>query len=122
MAVTTEVEALDSGLAVVRCSGRITLGEGSAALRNVLEGLLAGGRPAIVLDFQEVPYIDSSGFGELVRGFTEAVNAGGDIVLARPGQRIKDVLRHTRLDTVFRSFETVDDAVSHLKANRKESE
>lgn len=114
MPIKTEVEILDGGVAVVHCSGRITLGEPAAALREVLNSLLQSKHCAIVFDIPDVPYIDSSGFGELVRAFGEAANAGGGLVLARANQRIKDVLRHPRLSTVFRTFDTVEAAVQFL--------
>lgn len=118
MSVRTEVEVREGGIAVVHCSGRITLGVGSSALRSAIQELLASQRNKIVIDFAEVPYIDSSGFGELVRGFGEATKDGGGLVVARPTQRVNEVMRHTRLYTVFQSFESVEDAVQHFRGAR----
>jgi len=118
MSPKAEVEIVEGDVAVVRCSGRITLGAGSGALRNAIQESLAGRHSKIVVDFGDVPYVDSSGFGELVRGYTDAMNAGGRLVLARPAQRIKDALHHTRLSRVFRSFESVEEAAAHLKGGR----
>ncbi len=109
---------VEGDVAVVRCSGKITLGASTGALRNAIQEALAGRHSRIVVDFGEVPYIDSSGFGELVRGYTDAMNAGGRLVLARPPQRIKDALHHTRLSKVFRSFESVEEAVAQVKGGR----
>lgn len=118
MPVKTDTEMIDD-VAVVHCNGKITLGEGATAVRTALQSLLGQKRSEIVFDIAEVPYIDSSGFGELVRGFSETMNKGGALVLARASQRIQDVLRHTRLSTVFRTFETVEDAVAYIKKARR---
>ena len=55
---------------VLDVAGRITLGEGSSALRDTLRDLVSKGQKKILLNLGEVSYIDSSGIGELVSGFT----------------------------------------------------
>jgi len=61
----------DAGqVTVVDLSGRITLGDGSALLRKTIRGLLDDQRRKILLNLADVDYIDSSGIGELVSGFT----------------------------------------------------
>ena len=59
---------------VIDVSGRITLGEGSSALRDVLRDLTAKGNKKILLNLSDVSYIDSSGIGELVSGFTSVAS------------------------------------------------
>ncbi len=118
MSVKAEVEVLESGVAVVRCAGRITIGTGSGTLRNALREVLAAHHQKVVMDFAEVPYIDSSGLGELVSGYTDLVNAGGSLVLAGVAERVRQVLNHTRLSKVFRSFAGVAEAVAYLTSPR----
>ena len=86
---------------VVDVSGRITLGEGSSALRDSLRDLVASGNKKILLNLGEVSYIDSSGIGELVSGFTSVSNAGGSLKLLGLTKRVKDLLQITKLYTVF---------------------
>ena len=86
---------------VVDVSGRITLGEGSSALRDSLRDLVASGDKKILLNLGEVSYIDSSGIGELVSGFTSVSNAGGALKLLGLTKRVKDLLQITKLYTVF---------------------
>ena len=86
---------------VVDLSGRITLGEGSAALRQLLGDLVSHGRKKIILNLADVEYIDSSGLGELVRGYTSVTTAGGDLKLLHLTQRVHDLLQITKLFTVF---------------------
>lgn len=86
---------------VVDVSGRITLGEGSSALRDVLRDLTAKGNKKILLNLSDVSYIDSSGIGELVSGFTSVSNQGGTLKLLGLTKRVKDLLQITKLYTVF---------------------
>ena len=62
-------------VSVVDVAGRITLGEGSSALRDTIRQLVSKGQKKILLNLGEVSYIDSSGIGELVSGFTSVTNA-----------------------------------------------
>lgn len=86
---------------VIDLSGRITLGEGASALRDVLRDLTAKGNKKILLNLGDVTYIDSSGIGELVSGFTTVANAGGTVKLLNLTKRVKDLLQITKLYTVF---------------------
>jgi anti-sigma B factor antagonist len=88
-------------VSVVDVSGRITLGEGSSALRDTLRDLMAQNNKKILLNLSEVSYIDSSGIGELVSGFTTVTNSGGNLKLLGLTKRVKDLLQITKLYTVF---------------------
>lgn len=86
-------------------SGRITLGEGSAALREALRELVSKGQKKVLLNLGDVSYIDSSGIGELVSGFTTVTNSGGNLKLLNLNKRVKDLLQITKLYTVFEVHE-----------------
>jgi anti-sigma B factor antagonist len=89
------------GVAVVDCSGRITLGEGNVILREIVRDLAGKGAKAIVLNLGEVQYIDSSGVGELVKAHTTIRNLGGQLKLTNLNKRVHDLLELTRLSAVF---------------------
>jgi len=86
---------------VVDVSGRITLGDGTNTMRDALDGLVAGGRKKVLLNLADAAYIDSSGFGELVSGYTSFRRAGGSLKLLNPNQRVKSLLEMTNLSAVF---------------------
>jgi anti-sigma B factor antagonist len=88
-------------VSVVDVAGRITLGEGSSALRDLLRDMVSKGQKNILLNLGEVSYIDSSGIGELVSGFTTVTNSGGQLKLLGLNKRVKDLLQITKLYTVF---------------------
>ena len=85
--------------------GRITLGEGSSTFREIVKDLVNKGNKKILLNLAEVSYIDSSGIGELVSGFTSVSNAGGSLKLLKLTKRIQDLLQITKLYTVFEVFD-----------------
>jgi len=86
---------------VVELGGRITLGDGSALLRKTIRGLLADQKTKILLNLADVDYIDSSGIGELVSGYTAVKNQGGDLKLLHLTKKVRDLLQITKLYTVF---------------------
>jgi anti-sigma B factor antagonist len=96
---------------VIDVVGRITLGEGATTLRETIRGLVTKGDKKIVLNLSEVSYIDSSGIGELVSGFTSATNQGGVLKLLGLTKRVKDLLQITKLYTVFEVFDSETSAV-----------
>lgn len=96
---------------VVDGEGRITLGEGSVSLRETVRDLLARGDRKILLNLAEVSYIDSSGIGELVSGFTAVNNAQGQLKLLNLTKRVQDLLQITKLYTVFEVFDDETRAV-----------
>ena len=92
-------------VSVVDAVGRITLGEGSSTFRDCLRDLVSKGSTKILLNLGEVSYIDSSGIGALVSGFTTATNHGGRLKLLNLNKRVQDLLQITKLYTVFDVFE-----------------
>ena len=100
MSIKASTRQVDD-VTVVDLSGRITLGEGSSALRDAMRELMTQGHKKILLNLGEVSYIDSSGIGELVSGFTTVANQGGTLKLLSLTKRVKDLLQITKLYTVF---------------------
>ena len=90
---------------VIDVAGRITLGEGSSNLREGIREMVAKGNKKILLNLGDVSYIDSSGIGELVSGFTSVANGGGQLKLINLTKRVKDLLQITKLYTVFEVFD-----------------
>jgi anti-sigma B factor antagonist len=96
---------------VVDAAGRITLGDGASTFRDTIRDLADGGHKKLLLNLAEVSYIDSSGIGEMVSGFTTITNKGGQVKLLNLTKRVKDLLQITKLYTVFEVFEDETAAV-----------
>ena len=97
---------------IVVASGKLTMGEGTSALRTKIRELVAGGSRRIVLNLADVTYMDSSGLGELVAAHTTVTTAGGEMKLLNLAKRVHDLLKLTKLYTVFEVFEDEASAVS----------
>jgi anti-sigma B factor antagonist len=86
---------------VIDMDGRITLGEGSALLRDLIRENLANGHRKIVMNLAGINYIDSSGLGELVSGYRLIKSEGGEVKLLNLNKKVTDLLQITKLYTVF---------------------
>lgn len=96
---------------VIDAAGRITLGEGASTFRDAIRDLAAKGNKKLLLNLSEVSYIDSSGIGEMVSGFTTVTNHGGVLRLLGLNKRVKDLLQITKLYTVFEVFDDEPSAI-----------
>ena len=106
------------GITVVDMSGRITLGEGCTQLRELVREQLGKGTKHLLLNLADVTYIDSSGIGELVSGFTTVSNQGGKLKLLNLTKKVHDLLQITKLYTVFDVYDDEAKAVgSFAKAD-----
>lgn len=100
---------------VVDAAGRITLGEGASTFRDEIRDLVAKNNKKLLINLSEVSYIDSSGIGEMVSGFTTVTNSGGQLKLVGLSKRVKDLLQITKLYTVFEAFDDETEAVRSFK-------
>jgi anti-sigma B factor antagonist len=89
------------GVSIVDLSGRITLGDASAVVRDVINDLLGKGNKKVLLNLGGVDYIDSSGIGLLVSSFTTVRSQGGELKLVNLSKRIGDLLKITKLYSLF---------------------
>src|ERR1700680_685435 len=108
LGVQTEISG---DVSILRCDGRISFEDDCSVLREKAENMLSG-TPKIVVNLKGVDYVDSEGVGMLVGLLVSARNRGGDLKLVSPHKRVKDVLRRTSLDTIFRVYESDDEAVA----------
>ena len=112
MAELNIAERQAGDITILDMDGKVTIGEGSVALRNTIRRLLGEGKTKILLNLGGVGYIDSSGIGELVSSFTAVNKEGGTLKLLNLTQKIQDLLAITKLLTVFDVFENEGEALS----------
>jgi len=94
------------GVHILKLSGPIVL----TNLFDFQAKIRANSSPALILDFTNVPLIDSAGVGALVGGYVSREKCGRTLALVGVNQRIKNVLDVTRVLSFFRMFNTVEDA------------
>ena len=87
-------------------------GPDGAKLHDTLHNLKEEGKKNVVIDLSKTKFMNSSGLGMLISGMTTMRNAGGDLRLANVADRIQSLLVITKLITVFKHFDSVDEAIS----------
>lgn len=96
---------------LVKLKGRLVMGEGDRRLDEFLQGLIARGERALLLDCAEVPAIDSQGIKSLVRAAVSVQNKGGVLKLLTLTPRVRMVLEVTRLLGVIEAFDDEEAAL-----------
>lgn len=104
-----------NGVTILDLAGRIVLGDGSEALRTTLKELAIAGKKKVLLNLADVTYLDSSGLGALVSGYSTITGQQGQVKLVNLNTKVHDLLRVTKLLTVFEVFDNEATALSSFK-------
>jgi anti-sigma B factor antagonist len=108
---------------VVDLKGKLIAGVGAELLRDKLQSLLQQGRKQFVVNLAEVPYMDSTGLGELVHAYATVTRQGGALKLLNATSRLRDLLVITKLVSVFECFDQEAEALASFVAHdRKPAE
>ncbi|MFB3829173.1 MAG: STAS domain-containing protein [Bryobacteraceae bacterium] len=107
------------GIPVVDLEGRITAGAEAGRLREAVSGLAAAGHRNVILNMQQVDYVDSTGLGALVICATTLRKQGGNVKLLHLNKRNLELLVITKLATVFDLFTDEQDAVNSFFPDRE---
>jgi anti-sigma B factor antagonist len=103
------------GVTVVAMDGRIVLGEESNGLREKVKSLVAEGKKKIILNMNNITFIDSAGLGTLVASHHSAKSQGAAMLLCQLGTKFKEVLQITKLLTVFDVYDTESAAIASFQ-------
>jgi anti-sigma B factor antagonist len=97
---------------IVDLQGNLTIGAAEEKLRQSVEQLVTGNQKYVLINLENVPMIDSSGIGSLVKSFTNAKNQGGKVKLLKPTRLAQQLLSITGLLSVFETFDDEAAAVA----------
>jgi anti-sigma B factor antagonist len=103
------------GVTIIELTGNVMGGPDATNLNDQLHTLIEANKKKVVVDLEEVKFINSSGLGMLIGGLTTMRNSGGDLKLAHASQKIEDLLKMTKLTTVFDIHKNVSEAVAAYK-------
>jgi anti-anti-sigma factor len=109
-----ETKTLD-GVKLVKLKGRLSMGPPLDRFNSTMGELLGQGQTRIVLDLEDVPSIDSSGIGMLVRYLTSTKQSGGAIRLLKPSKFTVQTLKMVGLLNLFSTFDDSDSAVASFQ-------
>ncbi len=111
-------ESTREDIVILAPSGQLTY-RVSDDLFEKIQALGAAGHWKVILDLSRLYYIDSTGLGAVVGGYTSLTKLGGALKLVNPNQRTLELLMMTQLHTLFEVFNDVQDAVDSFFPERK---
>src|SRR6476620_9690958 len=107
------------GIVLLNLKGRLTVGPEASALRDRIAELAKAGSVNLILNLEDIAYIDSTGLGALVMSATTLRKQGGNIKLLNMNRRNIELLVMTKIATVFDLFTDEQDAVNSFFPDRK---
>ena len=110
--MSLKINVRESGdVVILDLSGRITIGEEAASLRETIKEMVDNGHRKILLNLAEVTYIDSTGLGQFVGSFATVTSRGGQLKLLNLQTRLQELMQITKLITVFETHTNESAAV-----------
>ena len=108
-----EIHIRNSGnVTIIDLSGNLIIGKSEESLRETIKQLLSEGRNQLLLNLADVPTIDSSGIGAMIKSFTSVKEAGGKLKVLRPSRMARQLLSITGLLSVLEAHEDEKAAIS----------
>jgi len=98
------------GAVVITLKGNVMGGPDSQEFQDLLHKFLEENKKNIIVDLGGVKFMNSTGLGMLISGYTSVKNSGGSLKLANATEKINSLLVITKLITIFENFNSVDEA------------
>jgi anti-sigma B factor antagonist len=96
---------------VIELKGNVMGGPEAQEFSDTLHKLIDEGKRNVILDLAETKFMNSSGLGMLISGYTTLKNGGGSLKLANATEKIESLLVITKLITIFEHYTSVEEAV-----------
>ncbi len=100
---------------VITLKGNVMGGPDSQEFQDLLHKLLEENKKNIIVDLGGVKFMNSTGLGMLISGYTSVKNGGGTLVLANATEKINSLLVITKLITIFENYNSVDEAAESFQ-------
>jgi anti-sigma B factor antagonist len=118
--MSLEIQQRDrEGVLILDLNGRLTVGPEVSIFRDRMQKLIDAGSRQIILNLQQVDYIDSTGLGALVMCYTGLHKAGGSVKLLNLSRRGIQLLVMTKLTTIFEVFDDEQNAINSFFPDRE---
>ena len=99
------------GVTILEVSGKIMGGPDSELLNRTRKSLIHQGKSRVVVDLAKVPWVNSTGLGILISGYTTLKRNEGEMKLLNVSDRIESIFMVTKLHSVFETYKSEDEAV-----------
>ena len=105
-----QMKEMDNAV-VISLTGEMMLGYEAQDFQDAISGSLENNKKKIVVDLSNLEFISSWGIGILIHGYTTVINHQGSFTLAAVPDIVNDALQKTKLDTIFKKFDSVEEAL-----------
>ena len=112
----TELERMEPDVTVVHLTGKLVLGPDCMGLEGLIQDLLEKNQKKVVFDMAGVAYVDSTGMGVIVSCLSKLMKGGGGLRLAAVPDRVRNLFKITRIDSVISLYPTVRAAAESFAA------
>jgi anti-sigma B factor antagonist len=99
------------GIAILDLSGKLMGGPDAEAFNEVLRTIMHEGVHNFIINMEKVKWVNSTGLGILISGYTTVKRAGGELKLMKVAERIENIFIVSKLSTVFQAYETEEEAL-----------
>ena len=103
-------------VAILDLSGKLMGGPDADAFKDTIKQLMEEGYKNVIVNLQHVPWVNSTGLGILIAGYTTLKREGGALKLIHVTERIDSILMITKLGTIFESFSEEQQAIDSFKS------
>ena len=103
-----------NGITILHLSGKIMGGPEATEINEKINQLIDSDNKKIVIDLVNVDWMNSSGLGILIGAVTVLKNSNGMLCLINVSDRIKNLLKITKLNTVFDIYDNFDEAAAAI--------
>jgi anti-sigma B factor antagonist len=100
-----------SDVQIIELRGAVRLGHAVDTFRRAIDDAFSAGDVRLIVNCADVPMIDSSGIGVMVKSLSAAKQKGGDVRLVNPSKFVTQTLRLIGVLNLFTTFEDEDQAV-----------
>jgi len=99
------------GVAILEMSGKLMGGPDSEAFNEIVKTLIHEGTHNVIVSLERVKWVNSTGLGILISGYSTLKKSGGELKLLKVSDRIENIFIVSKLYTVFESYQDEDEAV-----------
>ena len=108
-----KIEQEENGaVTIVRLNGKLMGGPDAEKFQNIVKDLVERDRKKVLVDMSKVSWVNSTGLGILISGYTTLKNAEGTLKLLGVNKRIDQIFMVTKLHTIFEAFEEETSALA----------
>ena len=99
------------GVTILSLQGKLMGGSDAETFKGTIYKLIEEGKKKVIVNLHAVSWINSTGMGILISGYTTLRRSGGDLRLLHVSDKIRSILYVTKLNTIFKCFDNEDEAV-----------